>query len=232
MDDLSNDEELRLGCEVALIKAVSFLELLQSTFVISYSSHDKSPNDPIVGILRIILYSLFDLLDCCWNVSLLEQRKSPHSVVSEEVLIVLLTLFAYFLSFASKAMNVKHVGQSHIGVSMARVYVDAFLEGFLCLHDGLPFEVNQAQVVLELSIVWIQLFCFKIDLDCSFVLLLLEQGYSHVEETLERIATSFLKEFSCKLLHIVPLKPVQIVQALLLEFSFHFVSHDSRHVTT
>jgi hypothetical protein len=145
------------------------------------------------------VYCLFYFLDSVRNVAFLEEGEGPHTVCTKEVLVSLLAGFANLYRLSREAVDVVEESERHIGVRVVQVNFDALLEAFFRVRYVLLLEFGQAHVVLQLSVLGVQLFGFTVEGHRLLVVLLLEVGYSQVKKTLETALTRPLQVLRAQL---------------------------------
>lgn len=104
------------------------LELVFGAFIFASRSENESPDNPVVCVLRLLLYTFPDLLDGFHDISFFKLSESPVHVSVVSVPIELLRLAADIERLFVNHMHVEEESQIVVGVGMRVVDQYASLE--------------------------------------------------------------------------------------------------------
>ena len=146
---------------VLRVKLERLLELMPRALVVAMVAKYDSPHDPVLSVPRLDFNTFLDFLDGFCNLTLLEQGKSPLAMAVVTILSrVRFGLSTYGKGLWIKLMQVEHKGKIIVDIGMTCVKTHTSPP---VVHTGvvsLKFEICEAEIVLQLGILWIEAFCF------------------------------------------------------------------------
>ena len=121
--------------------------------VLARGAQDEPPNDPALGIGRLLLHALPNLLDRLDHVALLELGESPVHVGVVAGAVELLGLSADIERLLVNHVDIEQEGQVVISVWMLIIQQNAPLQMLNRVLVITDFEVGEAEVVMQLGVV-------------------------------------------------------------------------------
>ena len=141
MDKVFNQKEFLLRSLVHAIKLECFLKFVFGAFIFANRSQDETPDDPVVSVLRLLLYSFPDLLDSFHHITLLKLSEGPMHVGVVSVSIELFCLTADIECLFVNHVHVEQESKVVVGKRVCVVDKDALLEVLDCLGVVSNLEV-------------------------------------------------------------------------------------------
>ena len=114
-----------------------------SRFVFACLSQDKSPNDPALGVQRLLRHSLSDFLDSLDNVAEFQLSKGPMHVRIVACAIELLGLATDIQRLCINHMNVEQESQIVVCIRVSIVHQNALLEMFDSMLVITDFKIGK-----------------------------------------------------------------------------------------
>lgn len=176
--------QLCLCCLIARVKLQSLLELVLSRLVLAGLAEDESPDDPALGIERLLGDSLPDFLDGLDDVAQLELSEGPVHVRVVPRSVELFRLPADVQRLRVDHVDVEEESKIVVGERMSVIHQYALFEmlnGMLVIAN---FKVSQPQIVLQLWVFIVDSLCFFEGCNRKHILSLFVHGNTIVKECL------------------------------------------------
>lgn len=197
------------------------LELVLGRLVVSDSAHDESPYKPVVGLIRFGKNRLLDLLNCLAHLTLLVEGKGP--VAEAEMVAVWIVLARHRAGVYRLRVELMHVvDECEVVVcrEVVRIEVGAELEMLDCGVVSCNLEVCEAEVVLELSVVGLELAGLLEGFEGLCVVVHLVESHTQIEEPFRRLAIHPLQLLNRRDFELVPLLVLYELDGPLFKLTF------------
>ena len=111
--------------------------------VVADCPHNETPDDPVVSILGVLLYTFLDLLDCLSHLAFLEKSKSPMTVTVVCLWVIQLCTTANVYCLLVELMHIVQKREVIVGILVLWIELGTLLEVLYCLVILLELEVGK-----------------------------------------------------------------------------------------